>query len=119
MLCLGAVTADIVALLKELPTEARVDRLSERLVEHSKTVSRDELAKNRQEIETRMEQLKTPVTKEPEDGEDKSLEDLEKERLRELSICGQKLKNLPLEPKYSCSANKLTPNSFLIISSTG
>ena len=95
-----------------------MDKLSERLIEQSKSVSRDELNKNRQEIEARMEVLKTPVCKKEEE-EERSLEELEKERLRELSICGQKLKNLPLEPKYSCTANKLTSSSFLVISSTG
>ena len=115
---LGATTADIVVLLKELPTEARVDKLSERLVEHSKAVSKEELEKSRRDIETRMDQLKTPIS-EKEEGEERSLEELQKERLRDLSICGQKLKNIPIEPKYSCTANKLTSSSFLVISSTG
>ena len=117
-------SADIVILLKELPTEGRVDKLSKRLIEQLKVVSEEELAQSRQELEARIEVLKNPLTPEKEDekeekDEKKSLEELEKERVRELSSSQLKLKNFPKEPKHSFTFNKLTQSTFLVISSTG
>ncbi|KAI6657500.1 Interleukin enhancer-binding factor 2 [Oopsacas minuta] len=100
----GATTADIVILLKELPTEARLDKLNERLIEQTRAVAIEELEKHKQELEAKIEQLKS---------DQKEVDE------NELSVCMQKLNNYPSEPEYSCTTNKLTSSSLLVISSKG
>ena len=96
--------------LKQLPTEAKLDKLGERLVKEAKTVAKEELDKCKKELETKIEELRSAVNEDKDDS---------KEQVKELATCELKLKNYPSESEYTCTTNKLTSSSFLVISSTG
>ena len=98
--------------LKELPTEAKLDKLGERLVKETRIVAKEELDKCKKELETKIEGFKSA------DKEEKEKEN-SKEQVKELASCELKLKNYPSESEYTCTTNKLTSSSFLVISSTG